>query len=282
MVLVLWSQSVLGRSTRCPLMQNFLKYYPDDPEAQTEYIACPECPPGLGLVPQCGSKITNYTAIKCEPCQQNKTFSDHHGFESCRSCHDFGLKIVTQQCTPSQNRKCGTKCPERHYLDDNGFCQECYFCCPSVDETGRMKKCKDIGMGEDWQCLKNHQNKLCKEALENSTEASVDTIDTTAVTLLPGHNFEANKAESTSYDNVRKPSASSENVTSDGDITPSIIVGMIMILIALVLIVALYRFKRIMSCRNGSALNPEGKRESCLATLLLSFLRVASQALNSC
>ena len=275
-MIVLWSQSVFGRSTRCALMQNFLKYYPDDPEAQTECIACPECPPGLGLVPQCGSKITNYTTIKCEPCQLNKTFSDNHGFESCRSCHDCGLKIVTQQCTPSQNRKCGTKCPERHYLDENGFCQECYFCCPSVDETGRMKKCKEIGMGEDWQCLKNHQNKLCKEALENSTEASVDTINTTAVTLLPGHNFEANKSESTSNENVRKPTASSENVKSDGDITPSIIVGMIMILIALVLIVALYRFKRIVSCRNGSALYSEGKRESCLATLLLSFLRVAS------
>ena len=142
-----------------------------------------------------------------------------------------------------------------------------------MDETGRMKKCKEIGMGEDWQCLKNHQNKLCKEALENSAEASVDTINTTAVTLLPGHNFEA---ESTSNDNVRKPTASSENVTSDGDITPSIIVGMIMILIALVLIVALYRFKRIVSCRNGSALYSEGKRELCLATLLSSFLRVAS------
>ena len=274
-MLVLWSQSVLGRSTRCPLMQNFLKYYSDDPEAQTECIACPECPPGLGLVPQCGSKITNNTAIKCEPCQQNKTFSDHHGFESCRSCHDCGLKIVTQQCTPSQNRKCGTKCPERHYLDDNGFCQECYFCCSSVDETGRIKKCKEIGMGEDWQCLKNHQNKLCKEALENSTEASVDTTHATAVTLLPDHNFEANKTESTSGDNVRKPTALSLDVTLNGNIKPSILVGMI-ILIALVLIFAVYGVKRIITSRNGSALYSEGKRESYLATLLLTFLRIVS------
>ena len=105
-MIVLWSQSVLGGPTRCPLMQNFLKYYPDDPKAQTECIACPECPPGLGLVPQCGSKITNYTTIKCEPCQLNKTFSDNHGFESCRSCHNCGLKNVIQQYTPSQNRKC--------------------------------------------------------------------------------------------------------------------------------------------------------------------------------
>ena len=272
-MIVLWSQSVLGRSTRCPLMQNFLKYYPDDPEAQTECIACPECPPGLGLVPQCGSKITNYTTIKCEPCQLNKTFSDNHGFESCRSCHDCGLKNVIQQCTPSQNRKCGTKCPERHYLDDNGFCQECYFCCPSVDETGRMKKCKEIGMGEDWQCLRNDQNKLCKEALENSTEASVNTTNATAVTLLPGHNFEANKTESTSNDNVRKPTSSSENFTSNGNIKPSVIAGII-ILIALVLIFAFYGVKRIITYRNGSALYSEGKRESYLATLLLSFLRI--------
>ncbi|XP_022805317.1 tumor necrosis factor receptor superfamily member 6-like, partial [Stylophora pistillata] len=141
LVMVLWSQFVIGGPIRCSLVRNFLIYYPDDPGAEMECKACPECPLGLGLVPQCGTKITNYTTIKCEPCQQNKTYSDKHGIESCRSCHDCGLTNVIQQCTPSQNRKCGTECPERHYLDDNGFCQECYFCCPSVDETGRMKKC---------------------------------------------------------------------------------------------------------------------------------------------
>ncbi|PFX16226.1 Transposon Tf2-9 polyprotein, partial [Stylophora pistillata] len=140
LVMVLWSQFVIGGPIRCSLVRNFLIYYPDDPGAEMECKACPECPLGLGLVPQCGTKITNYTTIKCEPCQQNKTYSDKHGIESCRSCHDCGLTNVIQQCTPSQNRKCGTECPERHYLDDNGFCQECYFCCPSVDETGRMKK----------------------------------------------------------------------------------------------------------------------------------------------
>ena len=108
-----------------------------------------------------------------------------------------------------------------------------------MDETGGIKKCKEIGMGEDWQCLKNHQNKLCKEALENSTVASVNKTNAKAVTLLPGHNFEANKTESTSDDNVRKPTSSSENFTSNGNIKPSVIVGMI-ILIALVLIFASY------------------------------------------
>ena len=144
-----------------------------------------------------------------------------------------------------------------------------------MDETGGIKKCKEIGMGEDWQCLKNHQNKLCKEALENSTEASVDTTHATAVTLLPDHNFEANKTESTSGDNVKKPTALSVDVTLNGNIKPSILVGMI-ILIALVLIFAVYGVKRIITSRNGSALYSEGKRESYLATLLLTFLRIVS------
>ena len=216
-------------------------------------------------------KITQYTTIRCEACQQGKTFSDRHGVESCKPCHDCGLKNVIQQCTPTQNLKCGTECPERHYLDNKGFCQECYFCCPSVNETGRVKKCKEIGMGEDWQCLKNHQNKLCKEALENSTEASVDTTNATAVTI-PDHNFKANKTESTSSDNVREPTSSPENVTLDGSRTPSIIVGMII----LVALVVTFGVKRIIAIRNGSAVQYEGKRESYLATLLSIFLRIVS------
>ena len=242
MVLVFWLQSVLGSSTRCPLMGYFLRY-----------------------------KITQYTTIRCEACQQGETFSDKHGVESCKPCHDCGLKNVIQQCTPTQNLKCGTECPERHYLDNKGFCQECYFCCPSVNETGRVKKCKEIGMGEDWQCLKNHQNKLCKEALENSTEASVDTTNATAVTI-PDHNFKANKTESTSSDNVRDPTSSAENVTLDGSRTTSIIVGMII----LVALVVTFGVKRIIAVRNGSAVQYEGKRESYLATLLLTFLRIIS------
>ena len=254
-MLVFWLQSVLGRPVRCPLMRNFLRYDSDDPETLIACVPCPKCPPGFGLVPQCGTKITQYTPIRCDACQQNETFSDKHGVEGCKSCHDCGLKNVIQQCTPSQNRKCGTDCPERHYLDDKGFCQECYFCCPSVNETGRVKKCKEIGMGEDWQCLKNHQNKLCQEALENSTEANVDTTYATAVTI-PDHNFKANKTESTSSDNVREPTSSPENVTLDGSRTPSIIVGMII----LVALVVTFGVKRIIAIRNGSAVQYEGKR----------------------
>lgn len=247
LVMVLWSQFVIGGPIRCSLVRNFLIYYPDDPGAEMECKACPECPLGLGLVPQCGTKITNYTTIKCEPCQQNKTYSDKHGIESCRSCHDCGLTNVIQKCTPYQNRKCGTECPERHYLDDNGFCQECYFCCPSVDETGRMKKCKEIGMGEDWQCPKNDQNKDCKEDFENSTEASVHTINSP-----PGHNFEANKTDTNSSDNIRKPTSSFENTTlpsmltreKKGDVAPSTIVTIIT-LIALVIVGVVYGARRI-------------------------------------
>nr|XP_058957839.1 uncharacterized protein LOC131785017 [Pocillopora verrucosa] len=256
---LLWMMaSVVEGQHLCPMAQNFWKL-----STSGEFkacIPCPECPEGNGLNIQCGSLITDDTKIECVQCKENVTYSNSHGVESCKPCQDCGLRNVLQECTSDQNRKCGRKCPKGHYLDDNGFCQECYFCCPSVDETGRMKKCKEIGMGEDWQCLKNHQNKLCKEALENSTEASVDTTHATAVTLLPDHNFEANKTESTSGDNVRKPTVLSLDVTLNGNIKPSILVGMI-ILIALVLIFAVYGVKRIITSRNGSALYSEDNRE---------------------
>ncbi|CAH3034343.1 unnamed protein product, partial [Pocillopora meandrina] len=137
--LLLWSRFASGRPTRCSLSRNFLRYFPDAPEAQIECKACPKCPEGTGLTPLCGSKISNYTIIKCEPCRENATFSDTHSIESCRPCHDCGLRNIIQQCTPYQNRKCGNRCPERHFLDNNGFCQECYFCCSDVPESSRLK-----------------------------------------------------------------------------------------------------------------------------------------------
>ena len=244
-------------------------YYPDDPGAEMECIACPECPLGLGLIPQCGTKITNYTTIKCEPCQQNKTYSDKHGIESCSFCHDCGLRDITQQRTPSQNRKCGIKCPERHFLDDNGFCQECYFCCPNVEKTGRMKKCKEIGMGEDWQCPKNHRNKLCKKALETSTEASVVRTYATspADPLLPGHNFAANQTDSTSSDNIRRPTSSSENIARER----KIIVGIIIVITLVLIFAVVFGVKRYITHRNSSPVQSEGKRESYLNSVFSFF-----------
>lgn len=195
-------------------MRNFLRYFPDVPEAKTECIACPKCPVGTGLTPLCGSIISNYTAIKCEPCTENETFSNTHSIESCRSCHDCGLRNIIQQCTPDQNRKCGNKCPERHFLDDNGFCQECYFCCPNVHESARLKRCKDIGMSREWQCLETHQNRLCKEireTVENATKTA--TYDVTTPTPLAdplAYDLNLNLTGRASTKDTKKPVFKSE------------------------------------------------------------------------
>ena len=184
-----------------------------------ECKACPKCPAGMGLTPLCGSKISNYTIIKCEPCRENVTFSETHSIESCRPCHDCGLRNIIQQCTPYQNRKCGNRCPERHFLDDNGFCQECYFCCSDVPESSRLKSCKDIGMGRDWQCLESHENRLCKkirETVENATSTTTDvTTPALSADLRPASDSDLNLTGLvSSKEDTREPVLKSEKNNS--------------------------------------------------------------------
>ena len=215
----MWSRFASGRPARCSLSRNFLRYFPDAPEAQIECKACPKCPEGTGLTPLCGSKIPNYTIIKCEPCRENATFSDTHSIESCRPCHDCGLRNIIQQCTPYQNRKCGNRCPERHFLDNNGFCQECYFCCSDVPESFRLKSCKDIGMGKDWQCLESHENRLCKkirETVENATSTTPEvTTPTPSADLRPASDSDLNLTGMvSSKEDTREPVLKSEKNNS--------------------------------------------------------------------
>ena len=209
----MWSRFASGRPARCSLSRNFLRYFPDAPEAQIECKACPKCPEGTGLTPLCGSKIPNYAVIKCEPCRENATFSDTHSIESCRPCHDCGLRNIIQQCTPYQNRKCGNRCPERHFLDDNGFCQECYFCCSDVPESSRLKSCKDIGMSRDWQCLESHENRLCKkirETAENATSTTTDVTTPAPNADLPAFDSDLNLTDRVSSKDITKPVFKSE------------------------------------------------------------------------
>ena len=184
-----------------------------------ECKACSKCPEGTGLTPLCGSKISNYTIIKCEPCRENATFSDTHSIESCRPCHDCGLRNIIQQCTLYQNRRCGNKCPERHFLGDNGFCHECYFCCSNIPESSRLKNCKDIGMSRDWQCLKSQTNGLCKEIreknAENATSTTHDVTTPTSSADLAVFDFNLNLTGMvSSEEDTRKPVFKSEKNNS--------------------------------------------------------------------
>lgn len=167
MLLLSWLQlSVVGKPLPgCSQTSEIERYDPTDPGAENiTCIRCPECPEGQGLFPQCGSRVTKDIKIECIQCQANESYSNTHGIESCKACHECGLKNVIQHCTPNKNRICGTECPQRYFLDHNHICQECYFCCDSVSEAQRRQGCKDIGMSRNWQCDKTEQNQRCKEA----------------------------------------------------------------------------------------------------------------------
>lgn len=153
---------------KCSLASEIERYDPSEPGAAIECFKCPECPEGLGLSPQCGARVTKDTRIECKPCVANITYSDSHGIGSCKSCPECGLKNVIQHCTPKQMRICGTECPQGHFLDHNNICQQCYFCCDNVPESGRRQGCKKIGMDRNWQCEKTEQNQHCKEALDTT------------------------------------------------------------------------------------------------------------------
>jgi len=183
-VLLSWLQlSAEGkpRPARCSQTSEIELYDPTDPGVKTMCRICPECPEGQGLTPQCGSRVRNDTKIECIQCQANVSYSNSHGIESCKACHECGLKNVIQHCSPDKNRICGTECPQGYFLDDNHICQECYFCCGSVSEAQRRQGCKDIGMSRDRQCEKTEQNQRCWEALKKVTTKPTrpkPTVDT--------------------------------------------------------------------------------------------------------
>ena len=177
----------------CSQISQIEVYYPTDQGAENTCIQCPECPYGQGLTPQCGSKVPNDTKIECIQCQANVSYSNSHGIESCKACHDCGLKNVIQHCSPEKKRICGTNCPKGYFLDDNHICQECYFCCGNVSEAQRRQGCKDIGMSWDWQCEKTRQNQRCKEDLQKvttlptSTKSTADTAPHDHSTMTKKH-----------------------------------------------------------------------------------------------
>ena len=71
---------------------------------------CPECPEGLGLVPQCGSRITTDEAVECTECQEGKSYSDSHDISSCKPCTICDPNEETiSPCTRTKNAICG-KC----------------------------------------------------------------------------------------------------------------------------------------------------------------------------
>ena len=71
---------------------------------------CSECPTGLGLSPQCGSRVTADADIECVSCVEGISYSDEHDVSSCKPCTICDPNEETiRPCTVEKNAVCG-KC----------------------------------------------------------------------------------------------------------------------------------------------------------------------------
>lgn len=80
------------------------------PGKEVECFNCPECPLGLGLVPQCGSSARINATVQCVQCKLGETYSDKHDLSSCKPCTicDINEEKISP-CKETENAVCG-KC----------------------------------------------------------------------------------------------------------------------------------------------------------------------------
>ncbi|XP_068694586.1 probable serine/threonine-protein kinase DDB_G0278665 isoform X2 [Montipora foliosa] len=166
-------------SKRCGALQ-YRIYDPKNPERTLNCEDCPNCAPGMGVPVQCGSSVPNGTIIKCKECQLNKTFSKSNDSSMCKQCNECQKKIVLQQCTLTQDRKCGGCLPKHFFNPHLDDCIECYFCCPSIPGNEQMEQCKSLGLPRNEWCEATKGNKLCKRNL--SKVKQTNTTGTTRPT----------------------------------------------------------------------------------------------------
>ncbi|XP_068694596.1 uncharacterized protein [Montipora foliosa] len=162
-------------SKECGALQ-YEMYDPKNPKRTVKCEDCPDCPPGWGVPKQCGSRIPNGTSIKCKRCEINKTFSKTNDSSMCNLCNECHKKIVLQQCTLTQDRKCGG-CPKKHFLEPHlDDCRECFFCCPNIPENPRMEQCEALGIPRDEWCEATKENRLCKQNLSYLNDTNITGI----------------------------------------------------------------------------------------------------------
>ena len=162
-------------SKECGALQ-YEMYDPKNPKRTVKCEDCLECPPGMGVPKQCGSRIPNGTSIKCKRCEINKTFSNTTDSSMCNPCNECQKKIVLQQCTLTQDRKCGG-CPKKHFLEPHlDDCRECFFCCPNIPENPRMEQCEALGIPRNEWCEATKENRLCKQNLSHLNDTNITGI----------------------------------------------------------------------------------------------------------
>ena len=105
----------LQATNQCTEFQ-FLVLYAD---GTTSCVDCESCPPGQGLSPECGTKISSSEMVHCMPCIQGSSFTTSYDTSSCIPCSApcSEDQLVNQTCTTTSDVKCAKQCysKDRYY-----------------------------------------------------------------------------------------------------------------------------------------------------------------------
>uniref|UniRef100_A0A3Q3SY32 Nerve growth factor receptor a (TNFR superfamily, member 16) n=1 Tax=Mastacembelus armatus TaxID=205130 RepID=A0A3Q3SY32_9TELE len=110
---------------------------------------CKECPPGEGVLKECGA-----TQTVCAQCLDSETFSENYSHtEQCRPCTQCtGLMRLDTPCTDSNDAIC--VCNYNFFFNMiSGRCEPCTVC--------------PVGQGVYAHCEHNHDT-VCEECVDNT------------------------------------------------------------------------------------------------------------------
>ncbi|XP_038134148.1 tumor necrosis factor receptor superfamily member 16 [Cyprinodon tularosa] len=110
---------------------------------------CLECPPGEGVVKECGA-----TQTICTQCLDSETYSENYSLtEKCKPCTQCtGLMRMHTPCTDSNNAEC--VCAYNFYFSSvSGNCEPCTVC--------------PLGQGVFSQCSAYHDT-VCEECVDET------------------------------------------------------------------------------------------------------------------
>lgn len=119
---------------------------------------CLECPPGEGVVRECGA-----TQTVCEQCLDSETFSENYSLsERCQPCTQCtGLMRMETPCTDSNDAVC--VCNYNFFFDHMaGHCSPCTVC--------------PAGQGVFAHCEHNHDT-VCEECLDETFSDRDSSLD---------------------------------------------------------------------------------------------------------
>ncbi|XP_015763742.1 PREDICTED: tumor necrosis factor receptor superfamily member 16-like [Acropora digitifera] len=235
-----------SRPTKCGPSQ-YTVFNPQNQEEIVKCQDCPTCPRGEGVPEQCGSRVPDGTSTQCKPCELGKSYSSTTDSSTCLSCHECGKKTVLQQCSLTENRKCG-ECPANYFLERHlNDCVECFTCCSDVPDSERMEQCgKDLGLPASQWCEPNEKNKLCAKlnAAKNdeanktttSTSAIVSPTSTSTVSLVESSRSSISINESTIATNLAGKNGQIGNPSAAILISSSCICILAILILAIILI----------------------------------------------